>query len=1008
MSIHLKPAPNHESLLGAWHAQVAATAKQTPWLVRELLRRKHELLPKFTTYYQQLRALPRRTRRLLQRKVAPSLAGAALLFALGQGQAIAATINVGGGCSLVDAITAANADSATGGCTAGNGADTIVLPASSIHTLTSVNNSTHGSSGLPVISSEIVIEGNGSTITRDGGAPAFRLLTVSATGDLTLRDTTVSGGFAPTTFFPNVGEGGGLWNKGQLTLEDCTVTGNLADDLGGGVFSGSASTVTVTNSTVSDNSAGGSGGGVFSGSVSTAILTDSTITGNATGSNGSGGGVYSAAFTLTLTNSTVSDNAADAKGGGVYSRGDSLTLTNSTISNNAADGGGGMSIFTDTATLVNNTITGNSARYGNGGGIYSISDNLTVTNSTVSGNSSGDKGGGMFTVDSLTLTDSMVSGNFAHDLGGGVWTLSNSTTITNSTITGNSVLYHGGGVHSQGGTMILTNSTITGNSAGYYGGGVYSYGPMTLTRTLVSGNTASRGAEIVSAHGIVTANNFNLFGHDGLTSAQAFYNFSPGATDITATSNGNNPTALADILDTTLQDNGGPTFTHALVTGSPAIDASPVDVDCPATDQRGVTRPQGAACDIGAFEVADGGVLDTDGDGVPDTTDNCPTVANPGQADFDSDGLGDVCDPDDDNDGVADATDNCPAVANPGQANLDGDALGDACDPDDDGDGINDGVDNCPSAQNADQANLDGDALGDVCDPDDDGDGIADGSDNCPVVANANQANLDGDALGDACDPDDDGDGVADGTDNCPLVANPGQQDANGNGLGDACDGDDDGDGVLDGVDNCPSVSNANQADTNADGVGDACTHDLAVLDIVQPVTVTLTAKKPEQLKIVKVQMQNQSPHSETIPNAAALAALLQVTVAALDTPNHCPALPATLDADALSFPLTLKSKRKLSVPFAVTFGLVCIPDPLKSTKTALHADYRLSATVNHASLDGQADTDVLDDTCPHSVAAPFRLDPNPDGTIKDKGCGEKKLDKTLGADVLVDVVDKR
>jgi hypothetical protein len=98
-----------------------------------------------------------------------------------------------------------------------------------------------------------------------------------------------------------------------------------------------------------------------------------------------------------------------------------------------------------------------------------------------------------------------------------------------------------------------------------------------------------------------------VFGHQGLTNAQAFENFTPGPLDITATSNGNTPTALSAILNTTLANNGGPTRTHALVPGSPAIDTV-TDGTCPppATDQRGVPRFQdgdgGVACDSGSFE----------------------------------------------------------------------------------------------------------------------------------------------------------------------------------------------------------------------------------------------------------------------------------------------------------------------------------------------------------------------------------------------------------------------
>jgi hypothetical protein len=86
-------------------------------------------------------------------------------------------------------------------------------------------------------------------------------------------------------------------------------------------------------------------------------------------------------------------------------------------------------------------------------------------------------------------------------------------------------------------------------------------------QTLISGNSASEASE-VSGSSRTTAANFNLFGHRGLTNAQAFEYFTPGPTDTTATSNGNDPTALANILSTTLANSGGPTRTHALVAGS--------------------------------------------------------------------------------------------------------------------------------------------------------------------------------------------------------------------------------------------------------------------------------------------------------------------------------------------------------------------------------------------------------------------------------------------------------
>jgi len=121
-----------------------------------------------------------------------------------------------------------------------------------------------------------------------------------------------------------------------------------------------------------------------------------------------------------------------------------------------------------------------------------------------------------------------------------------------------------------------------------------------------------------------------------------------------------------------------------------------------------------------------GRVGDSDGDGVADTLDNCPTVANSDQLDTDHDGVGDACD-------------NCPTVANPDQRDTDGDGLGDVCDPDIDNDGILNAADNCPYVANADQINSDTDSLGDACD-------------NCPLVYNPDQWDSDSDGVGDWCD----------------------------------------------------------------------------------------------------------------------------------------------------------------------------------------------------------------------------------------------------------------
>lgn len=210
-------------------------------------------------------------------------------------------------------------------------------------------------------------------------------------------------------------------------------------------------------------------------------------------------------------------------------------------------------------------------------------------------------------------------------------------------------------------------------------------------------------------------------------------------------------------------------------------------------------------CD-GVDDLAD---EDTDGDGIPNATDNCDTTMNWGQFDQDGDGLGDECDPDDDNDGVADLQDNAPNTFNPDQADSDADGRGDVID-DSDFDGILDVNDNCPLIANRDQRDSNTNGIGDVCDPDDDGDGVLDVNDNCRFLANPDQKDTDGDGRGDACD-------------NCLNTPNPDQAQHDTDPNGDACDSDDDNDGIPDALDNCPITFNPDQQDLDRNGIGYAC-----------------------------------------------------------------------------------------------------------------------------------------------------------------------------------------
>lgn len=240
--------------------------------------------------------------------------------------------------------------------------------------------------------------------------------------------------------------------------------------------------------------------------------------------------------------------------------------------------------------------------------------------------------------------------------------------------------------------------------------------------------------------------------------------------------------------------------------------------------QCGKPKEEGGGCGCGcggSVWVAytdDGDTLaygdDADGDGKPDTNDNCTFVANRDQLDSDEDGVGDTCD-------------NCQAVANKDQLDADGDGKGDACDDDKDGDGILDAQDDCPLIPNKDQKNTRKalgvadpcNGAGDACCSDMDGDGVLNSEDNCPLVQNADRAI----PAGATCTLDSDGDGTVDSQDNCPFMSNSDQKDTDKDSKGDACDLDKDGDGVPNAKDNCPDAANADQADDDHDGRGNVC-----------------------------------------------------------------------------------------------------------------------------------------------------------------------------------------
>jgi CSLREA domain-containing protein len=256
------------------------------------------------------------------------------------------------------------------------------------------------------------------------------------------------------------------------------------------------------------------------------------------------------------------------------------------------DGGGGI-YNAGTLTLRNSVIAANWV--GNiGGGIYN-GGTLIVTRSTFSGNSAGGYGGGIYlgaSAATTNVTSSTFSGNSSANRGGGI-SSSGTLTVMNSTFSGNSASVAGGGIDNAAGTTTVTNGTFSGNYAGIAGGGIYKAGgavSVTVKNTIVANSPAGGNCS-----GDITNGGNNL---------------DSGATCLWGSNNGslsNTDPRLGPVAN-----NGGPTQTMALLAGSPAIGTG-TNVGCPATDQRGVTRPQGSQCDLGAYEANPSASLRTAG-----------------------------------------------------------------------------------------------------------------------------------------------------------------------------------------------------------------------------------------------------------------------------------------------------------------------------------------------------------------------------------------------------------
>jgi predicted outer membrane repeat protein len=420
---------------------------------------------------------------------------------------------------------------------------------------------------------------------------------------------------------PENGNGNGN-GSGTFILDDSSVQGNTALEHGGGIYNGGddgfeGDRVEIVNgSNVTGNTAGatcsatapedrgpgGDGGGIWSNARGE--FDDDQITPNSPG--------------VFVDNSTVDDNQAincqDQQqmidigyGGGIYNEGGHVEITGgSTIGpDNEAEQGGG--IWTsggvririeppETLAINETTITGNSAAT-HGGGIYAFFDNVDIANSVIDNNTAEDGDGGGIWFE-------------GEDFGEGFIGLS----VQNSTISNNQALDIpidnasglGGGIYGHGGPVFLDSVTLEDNVADVGGGSIalgeneVSTSPTAnLHNTIIANGLVDGLPQNCAADGgIFFTDGFNLSTEDDATDACGL---DPAGTDLLA----------SDPLLGPLQDNGGPTFTHALGDGSPAIDSGPIGDGCPERDQRGVNRPEDGngdgndICDRGAYERED-------------------------------------------------------------------------------------------------------------------------------------------------------------------------------------------------------------------------------------------------------------------------------------------------------------------------------------------------------------------------------------------------------------------
>ena len=375
-------------------------------------------------------------------------------------------------------------------------------------------------------------------------------------------------------------DGGAISNFRNVSINESVFEGNSASDDGGAVHT-NGGTVAIEGSRFDDNSADNSGGGIYNDGESV-VVEASSFNGNEGGSgggaiaNGGGGEVRVDASSFT-GNST----GGSSPGGAIFNltNGDLIVSNSQFIDNESGDGGAidGSSAMT---TVQSSRFIDNSAISGGDGGAISVlGGELNVDASTFSGNDADNQGGGVYTTGVTRITHSTFVDNEANGSGGAITAFVSSLFLATSTLSDNSAGSDGGGLYAASIPSVeVVDSTVAENEATGAGGGIAfggNVGSGTLRNTIVADNLAT------DCSGSVTSLGYNL-DSDGTCTSQP--------TDI--------PSGNASLGP--LASNGGPTLTHLPLAGSAAIDDGG---GCSGTDQRGLPRPSGSACDIGSVEL---------------------------------------------------------------------------------------------------------------------------------------------------------------------------------------------------------------------------------------------------------------------------------------------------------------------------------------------------------------------------------------------------------------------